>query len=66
MYALIHGDNCKKEEHLGDGYHHSKENDKPYVVDGLAYCGRCHAPLESKDPGSYAMFSGFPNKLERR
>lgn len=42
---LRHGTDCGKVEHLGAGYLHDVDDDTPYDVDGLAYCGRCHAWL---------------------
>ena len=38
-----HGRDCPKVPHSGDGYLHAKEDDRPYEVDGIVYCGRCHA-----------------------
>ena len=40
-----HGVDCEKVDHLGDGYLHDPADDSPYNVDGLAYCGKCHAWL---------------------
>jgi hypothetical protein len=37
-----HGFNCQKVIHRESGYLHSSEDDSPYDVDGVAYCGRCH------------------------
>ena len=37
-----HGTSCPKVEHIGGGLLHSPEDDGPYEVDGLTYCGRCH------------------------
>lgn len=42
---LQHVRDCKKEEHLGEGYLHSPDDDSHYDVDGLAYCGKCHSWL---------------------
>lgn len=39
---IIHGKNCKKQVHLWPGYAHSEDDDSPYDVDGVSYCGRCH------------------------
>ncbi len=39
---IRHGVDCEKKRHLGGGYLHSEDDDSPYDVDGLAYCGRCH------------------------
>lgn len=40
-----HGTDCPKVEHIGEGYLHDENWDQPYEVDGLCYCGRCHAWL---------------------
>ena len=40
---IRHGVNCAKALHVaGDGYMHGEFDDRPYLVDGLRYCGRCH------------------------
>lgn len=41
-----HGIDCPKLKHLGSGYLHAEDDDRPYDVDGLSYCGRCHAALD--------------------
>lgn len=43
--AVRHGINCRKVPHCfrGDGYLHMESDDGPYDVDGVTYCGRCHA-----------------------
>lgn len=44
-YGLIggmHGKDCPKVQHIGAGYLHEHDDDTPYEVDGLWYCGRCH------------------------
>lgn len=33
---------CDKVIHNGGGYLHDAEDDGPYDVDGVTYCGRCH------------------------
>jgi hypothetical protein len=40
----LHGvGRCQKVEHDGrTGHLHDSEDDSPYVVDSLRYCGRCH------------------------
>lgn len=45
--AVVHGSTCKKEIHNPNraGYLHDPEDDSPYDVDGLLYCGRCHWAL---------------------
>lgn len=37
-----HGRACPKVPHVGDGYLHGADDDGPYDVDGVQYCGRCH------------------------
>ncbi len=39
---LVHGVNCPKASHGAGGFLHLPEDDGPYEVDGVAYCGRCH------------------------
>ena len=53
--AALHGRDCPKTQHLGEGYLHASDDDRPYDVDGVVYCGRCHgwmgtpaAPEEEK------------------
>ena len=45
--ANIHGVTCTKRTHTPaqGGYLHGPEDDRPYDVDGLTYCGRCHEAL---------------------
>lgn len=44
--AIQHGVNCPKVEHdRRGGYLHSDDDDRPYDVDGVSYCGRCHRVL---------------------
>lgn len=33
---------CPKVPHTGTGYLHADDDDRPYDVDGVEYCGRCH------------------------
>lgn len=42
-----HGMNCAKAPHSDHpgGYLHSEDDDTPYDVDGISYCGRCHVAL---------------------
>ena len=42
---IKHGIECKKVEHIGEGYLHQSHDDSPYDVDGMSYCGRCHYVL---------------------
>lgn len=40
---MRHGTNCEKVEHGSRcGYLHDSEDDSPFSVDGVYYCGRCH------------------------
>lgn len=40
---VVHGKTCAKYVHaLGGGYLHADDDDSPYDVDGVTYCGRCH------------------------
>jgi hypothetical protein len=45
-----HGKDCPKEPHLGEGYLHAADDDRPYDVDGVLYCGRCHGWTGLADP----------------
>lgn len=47
--AHQHSVNCPKVAHIGGEYLHSENDDSPYDVDGVSYCGRCHQwlPLTS-------------------
>ena len=42
-----HGVNCRKVEHdlNRSGYLHDPWDDRPYDVDGVTYCGRCHVAI---------------------
>ncbi len=44
--VVNHGVDCPKVEH-GDrvGFLHHEGDDGPYLVDGVAYCGRCHTVM---------------------
>ena len=42
---IVHGLSCLKKQHLGAGYVHVADDDGPYEVDGVIYCGRCHEAL---------------------
>ena len=43
----LHGVTCTKRTHTQGqgGYLHGQEDDGPYDVDGVTYCGRCHEAL---------------------
>ncbi len=43
---MNHHQDCEKVKHTGGGYLHGDNDDGPYDVDGLEYCGRCHAFLK--------------------
>jgi len=40
--SVQHGVDCKKAPHIREGYLHAEDDDGPFDVDGIAYCGRCH------------------------
>jgi hypothetical protein len=42
---VIHGENCPKKAHIVTGHLHGEDDDSPYLVDGVYYCGRCHTAL---------------------
>ena len=46
---VIHGRTCEKVPHARDGYLHSEDDDTPYDVDGVRYCGRCHMALGQRE-----------------
>lgn len=39
---VTHGVDCHKVTHVGEGHLHGEDDDTPYMVDGVMYCGRCH------------------------
>lgn len=44
---VMHGHSCEKVPHTFKlGYLHSEDEDTPYDVDGITYCGRCHTFLD--------------------
>jgi hypothetical protein len=43
--VIVHGISCKKKPHVRSGYLHGEDDDTPYNVDGLKYCGRCHTAI---------------------
>lgn len=44
--ASVHGVDCRKAVHDSrTGYLHGAADDRPYDVDGVRYCGRCHRVL---------------------
>jgi hypothetical protein len=40
-----HGIDCEKKPHTRGGELHAEDDDRPYDVDGVKYCGRCHQAL---------------------
>ena len=46
--VITHGRDCKKVEHVGDGYLHGKDDNGSYNIDGVEYCGRCHHCLDKR------------------
>ncbi len=44
--VMVHGRTCKKAPHIGAGHLHGANDDRPFDVDGLTYCGRCHEWLQ--------------------
>lgn len=43
--AVQHGVDCPKAAHVNGGELHAPDDDRPFDVDGLSYCGRCHCYL---------------------
>jgi hypothetical protein len=45
---------CQKAPHNdpSGGYLHAEDDDKPFDVDGVMYCGRCHVALDAHTPPS--------------
>jgi hypothetical protein len=43
----VHGETCVKAPHVNSlgGYLHAADDDRPYDVDGVRYCGRCQWAL---------------------
>ena len=50
MSEARHGVDCSKALHTKNGYLHAPDDDSPYDVDGVIYCGRCHAWIELPVP----------------
>lgn len=42
--SVRHGRDCRKKLHRG-GELHAEDDDAPFSVDGVMYCGRCHMAL---------------------
>lgn len=48
--VVMHGYSCEKVPHtFKTGYSHSDDDDTPYDVGGILYCGRCHIFLDLQD-----------------
>lgn len=43
--AFRHGYDCVKVMHTRTGYLHDELDDRPYDIDNVTYCGRCHLAL---------------------
>jgi len=59
-----HGRDCPKAAHLGEGYLHAADDDGPYDVDGVAYCGRCHGWLGASVRDTQAAALITPEALQ--
>ena len=46
MREPTHRGDCQKIVHSGSGYLHADDDDSPYDVDGVTYCGRCHRAID--------------------
>ncbi len=46
-YGTNHGVDCQKVSHATHtrGWQHASDDDSPYFVDNVKYCGRCHQAL---------------------
>lgn len=51
---------CKKAPHVGTGHLHAEDDDGPFDVDGVTYCGRCHSFLP--DGETHQVTDGNQNK----
>lgn len=63
MSNVHHGYTCEKVEHLeGVGYLHEADDNRPYWIDNVAYCGRCHHWLsaEDYDPEPHPVATAVP------
>ena len=48
---MKHGISCEKQPHtalmkLVDHSLHDEEDDRPFLVDGVTWCGRCHSRVQ--------------------
>lgn len=55
-----HGVSCEKVPHdrRGGGYGHEEEDNHPYLVDRVWYCGRCHRCLSARERDEAARVKG--------
>mgnify|MGYP001559825634 FL=1 len=60
--AVQHGVTCDKKPHHGGGYLHGEDDDNPYDIDHLQYCGRCHHALDGQSIGGFAITASTPPK----
>ena len=62
--VIVHGANCHKVKHSGndefDGFGHGENDDGPYLIYGIPYCGRCHRWV-----GSYGEVKSVPSETDR-
>ncbi len=62
---------CAKAYHdQRGGYLHAADDDRPYDVDGVSYCGRCHGPAHASHPAAAPLSmegtTAGPWKVEHR
>ena len=50
---------CPVAPHTGNGYLHAPEHMGPYDVDGVTYCGRCHAFISPQPAPAPVQVDGF-------
>lgn len=59
MGETRHGINCPKNPHTREGYLHDIDDDAPYDIDGVKYCGRCHVAMPASQPSEPPL--PYPN-----
>lgn len=64
-YRQQHGRDCPKVEHVGAGYLHDAADDRPYDVDGVSYCGRCHGWMGTEPVATPPRLLGRSQPEER-
>lgn len=48
MKSLVHGVDCRESYHGNrEGLRHAAGDFRPYDVDGVAYCGKCHCAMNT-------------------